>query len=57
MDEEIHAIKKNETWGLPHLPANKIPIGVKWVYKTKYKPSGEIDCFKARLVVKGKNKS
>ena len=32
MDEEIHAIKKNETWKLTKLPSNKKPIGVKWVY-------------------------
>ncbi|CAJ2639943.1 unnamed protein product [Trifolium pratense] len=53
MDEEINAIEKNKTWELTELPANKRPIGVKWVYKTKYKPSGEIDRFKARLVAKG----
>ena len=26
---------------------------MKWVYKTKYNPNQEIDCFKARLVAKG----
>jgi len=26
---------------------------VKWFYKSKYKPSGEIDCFKVRLMAKG----
>ncbi|PNX60252.1 hypothetical protein L195_g060093, partial [Trifolium pratense] len=53
MDEEINAIEKNKTWELTELPADKKPIGMKWVYKTKYKPSGEIDRFKARLVAKG----
>jgi hypothetical protein len=53
MDEEIHAIEKNETWELTDLPPNKKPIGVKQVYKTKYKPNGEIDHYKARLVAKG----
>ena len=33
--------------------ANKKPIRVKWLYRTKYKPDGEIDYFKARLIVKG----
>ncbi|MCH90998.1 hypothetical protein A2U01_0011922 [Trifolium medium] len=53
MDEEINAIEKNKTWELTELPADKKPIGVKWVYKTKYKPNGEIERFKARLVAKG----
>ena len=53
MDEEIHAIEKNDTWELTTLPEGKKPIGVKWVYKTKYNPNGEVDRFKARLVAKG----
>lgn len=53
MDEEIHAIEKNGTWELTDLPPRKKPIGVKWVYKTKYKSNGEVDRFKARLVAKG----
>ncbi|KAI4357505.1 hypothetical protein L6164_001448 [Bauhinia variegata] len=53
MDEEIYAIEKNDTWELTDLPTDKEPIGVKWVYKTKYKPNGEIERFNSRLVTKG----
>ena len=28
-------------------------IGVKWIYKTKLNESGEVDKYKARLVIKG----
>ncbi|CAL8089956.1 unnamed protein product [Prunus armeniaca] len=52
MDEEIHAIEKNDTWELSSLPEGKTPTKVKWVYKTKYKPNGDVDHFKARLVAK-----
>ncbi|KAI5351652.1 hypothetical protein L3X38_004543 [Prunus dulcis] len=52
IDEEIHAIEKNETWELSSFPEGKTPTGVKWVYKTKYKPNGDVDRFK-RLVAKG----
>ena len=52
MNEEIQSIEKNNTWELTSLPVGKKPIGVKWVYKTKYKPDGNIDRFKARLVAK-----
>ena len=36
-----------------NLPSNKKAIEVKWVFKTKVKPSGEIAKYKARLVAKG----
>ena len=53
MDEEIHAIMKNDTWELRELPKGKQSIGVKWVYKTKCNAEGRVDKHKARLVVKG----
>ncbi|KAL4021013.1 hypothetical protein IC575_019802 [Cucumis melo] len=36
MDQEIDAIRRNETWELMELP-NKQALGVKWVYVTKLK--------------------
>lgn len=52
MNDEIHSIEKNDTRELTSLPEGKKSIGVKWVFKTKYKPSGEVERLKARLVVK-----
>ena len=53
MNKEIQSIEKNNTWELTFLLVGKKPIGVKWVYKTKYKLDGNVDQFKARLVAKG----
>ncbi|KAL5539459.1 hypothetical protein UlMin_045115 [Ulmus minor] len=53
MDEEIRAIKKNDTWELTSLLKGHKAIGVKWVYKTKRNAKGEIERHKARLVAKG----
>lgn len=53
MIEELEAIEKNKTWELVDLPQHKHLIDVKWVFKTKYKPDGEVAKFKARLVAKG----
>ena len=56
MDEEIKAIKKNDTWELatlPILPTGKKTPGVKWVYKLKKNAKGYAERYKARLVVKG----
>ena len=47
MDEEITAIERNQTWELVDLPEGKKVIGLKWVYKTKYKEDGTIQKHKA----------
>lgn len=53
MNAEIESIEKNKTWELTTLPDGVKSIGVKWVFKTKFNESGEIDKCKARLVAKG----
>lgn len=35
------------------MPATKVPLSVKWVFKTKLKPDGTVAKHKARLVAKG----
>jgi len=52
MEDEIHALKLNETWELvPRPPATNV-VGSKWVFRTKYHLDGSIDRLKARLVAK-----
>ncbi|KAL4036708.1 hypothetical protein IC575_000273 [Cucumis melo] len=53
MDQEIDAIRRNETWELMEVPTNKQALGVKWVYRTKLMSDGNVEKYKARLVVKG----
>ncbi|KAL6310748.1 hypothetical protein AAG906_019097 [Vitis piasezkii] len=53
MDLEMEAIKNNGTWELKELPKEAKKVGVKWIYKTKFNENGEVDKYKARLVVKG----
>ena len=53
MDEEIHAIEKDNTCELTSFSFRKKSIGVKCVYETKYKPTEEVNRYKTRLVVKG----
>ncbi|GKA61323.1 putative RNA-directed DNA polymerase [Tanacetum coccineum] len=53
MNAEIEALNRNNTWTITTLPKGRKAIGSKWVYKIKYKATGNIDRYKARLVAKG----
>lgn len=53
MEEEIQGIERNDTQELFSLPSDHYAIGVKWVYKIKKNDKGEVERYKARLVVKG----
>ncbi|XP_075654886.1 uncharacterized protein LOC142625062 [Castanea sativa] len=46
MAVEIAVLEANNTWTLTSLPANKKPIGCKWVYKVKYKSDGFMERYK-----------
>ena len=52
-DKGITALELTNTWTLTTLPPGKVPIGCKWVYRTKYKFDGSIKRYKAHLVAKG----
>jgi len=53
MNEEVQALQKNNTWTITSLPENKVSIGCKWIYKTKYRADGVVDRYKVRLAAKG----
>ena len=40
MDEEMHALEKNDTWEFVSLPRGKRVIGCRWVYTPKFKANG-----------------
>ncbi|GJW74648.1 ribonuclease H-like domain-containing protein [Tanacetum coccineum] len=50
MNQEMDALLRNDTWVIVELPEGRKAIGSKWIYKIKFKSSGEIDKYKARLV-------
>jgi len=54
VDEEIKALKKNNTWTLVKKPKNaKIIDSSKWVFRLKRYPDDQIKEYKAYLVAKG----
>ena len=53
MNQELAALKANNTWIVTDLPKGKKAIGCKWVFKVKLKKDGSLDRYKARLVAKG----
>ncbi|GJR94670.1 ribonuclease H-like domain-containing protein [Tanacetum coccineum] len=50
-----YGLEKNNTWEIVDLPIRRKAIGSKWVWKIKYKPNGEIERYKARVVAKAFN--
>ena len=53
MVKEMNAMHKNNVWELVSLPADRQPVGCKWVFKRKTGSDGTVTCYKARLVAQG----
>ncbi|GJV65426.1 ribonuclease H-like domain-containing protein [Tanacetum coccineum] len=51
----MKALNRNGTLVITELPVGRKPIGSKWVFKVKYKSTGEVERFKARVIAKGFN--
>lgn len=51
IQEEIRALKKNDTWELVDVPIGIKPLTIKWVFQKKKTECGTIK-YKARLVAK-----
>lgn len=52
-DDEYESLLANDTWDLLEPPPGTKVIPSKWVFKIKRDANGNLDRFKARLVVKG----
>jgi transposase InsO family protein len=55
IESEKKSLEEMETWELVDPPPGRKIIGSKWVFKVKTDEKGEIERYKARLVVKGFN--
>ena len=53
MEDGMKSMKTNGVWNLETIPKGAKTVGCKWVYKTKYDSKGNIERFKALLMVKG----
>ncbi|WVZ48998.1 hypothetical protein U9M48_000383 [Paspalum notatum var. saurae] len=53
MESELQSFRDNKTWEFATLPAGHKAIGLKWVFKVKKDPAGNVIKYKARLVAKG----
>jgi hypothetical protein len=49
----MRSIVNNNTWEIADLPKDHKAIGLKWVFKVKRNPAGEVVKHKARLIAKG----
>ena len=53
MKSKMDSIYTNQVWNLVDVPEGVTPIGCKWVFKKKIRADGQVETYKARLVVKG----
>jgi hypothetical protein len=53
MKDKMKSMSTNDVWDLEEIPKGAKTVGCKWVYKTKCDSKGNIERYKARLVVKG----
>jgi len=53
MIDELTALHHNKTWVLVPRPRGVNVVGSKWIFKTKHRPAGSVDKYKARLVARG----
>ena len=53
MQQEINAVKDNDTWEIVDIPTDKKALGYKWIFKMKYRFDGHVKCEEAHLVIFG----
>ena len=50
IQDELKSLEAFNTFEVVDLPPGKKPVGCKYVFKTKYKPNGDIEKYEVRLV-------
>jgi len=53
VNEEMTSLIENKTWNLMKLSPGRKALDNRWVFKIKRNLDGNIDRYKARLVIKG----
>jgi hypothetical protein len=51
MQEKYDSLVVNNIWLLVPLPKDRKPISYKWVFKIKHGVNGEVERYKAKLVI------
>ncbi|GKC11173.1 putative RNA-directed DNA polymerase [Tanacetum coccineum] len=55
LNQEMETLNRNGKWTITNRLTGRKPIGSKYVFKVKYKSSGEVERFKAKLLAKEYN--